>query len=247
MRQGRTPQELRPITIQRQFTKYAEGSVLFSSGDTVVLCNATIEERVPRFLQGKNQGWITAEYSMLPRATGQRTKREARSGSQSGRTQEIQRLIGRSLRSVVDLKAMPNITITLDCDVLQADGGTRCAAINGACVALADAIDILLERQKITTSPLCDTVGAISAGIYQDWPILDLDYLEDSTAMVDMNFVMTGRGLLVEVQGTAEEKPFSKDDMDTMYQLGSDGIAQISALQYHHLPQRVQEALRHHA
>ncbi|OGV73003.1 MAG: ribonuclease PH, partial [Methylophilales bacterium RIFCSPHIGHO2_02_FULL_57_10] len=199
----RAPDQLRNIEIIRHYTRHAEGSVLVKFGDTHVLCTASIDEKVPGFLRGKNQGWLTAEYGMLPRATGSRTQREATQGKQSGRTQEIQRLIGRSLRAVVDLTMLGERTIQIDCDVLQADGGTRTASITGAFVALHDAVSFLLEKQLIATSPIRDFVAAISVGVYQSEPVLDLDYPEDSDCDTDMNVVMTGSGGYVEVQGTA--------------------------------------------
>ena len=207
----RKADELRPIRITRHYTRHAEGSVLIEFGDTRVLCTASVENNVPPFLRGKGSGWVTAEYGMLPRSTHTRSSREAAKGKQSGRTQEIQRLIGRSLRAVVDLDALGERQITLDCDVLQADGGTRTAAITGACVALHDAIAGLMREGKITTHPLRDFVAAISVGVYQGVPVLDLDYPEDSDCDTDMNVVMTGAGGFVEVQGTAEGAPFSRE------------------------------------
>ncbi|NOR51700.1 MAG: ribonuclease PH, partial [Gammaproteobacteria bacterium] len=200
---GRQPDELRSIKITRNYTKHAEGSVLIEFGDTKVICTATVEERIPRFLKGKGEGWITAEYGMLPRATGMRTRREASSGKQGGRTMEIQRLIGRSLRAVVDLKALGERTITIDCDVIQADGGTRTASITGGFVALTDAINYLLAKKKIKKSPLHGQIASISVGIYEGTPVLDLDYAEDSNAETDMNVVMNDGAAFIEVQGTA--------------------------------------------
>lgn len=229
--EGRRVDQLRPITIERGFTRYAEGSVLISFGATRVLCNATVEENVPSFLRGKGRGWVTAEYSMLPRATHTRSPREAARGKQGGRTLEIQRLIGRALRAVIDLEKLGERTIIVDCDVLQADGGTRTAAITGAWVALADAVDTLLARGLIKVSPLKDSVAAVSCGIVADRPILDLDYQEDSGASVDMNFVMTGDGRMVEVQGTAEEEPFGDAELDAMRLLARQGCRDLAAMQ----------------
>ena len=223
----RAPDELRSVRITRNYTKHAEGSVLVEFGDTQVICTASIEEKVPPFLRGKGQGWTTAEYGMLPRSTGSRMDREAARGKQSGRTQEIQRLIGRSMRAVVDLKALGERTIHLDCDVIQADGGTRTASITGAFVALHDAVAHLLEKKLLTVSPIRDFVAAISVGVYQGIPVLDLDYLEDSGCDTDMNIVMTGSGGFVEVQGTAEGAPFSRGEMEAMLDLAQGGIAQI--------------------
>lgn len=227
----RRTDQLRQIAIERGFTRYAEGSVLISFGETRVLCNATVEENVPPFLRGKGRGWVTAEYSMLPRATHTRSPREASRGKQGGRTLEIQRLVGRALRSVVDLEKLGERTIVVDCDVLQADGGTRTAAITGAWVALADAVDTLLTRGLINASPLKGSVAAVSCGIVAGRPVLDLDYREDSGASVDMNFVMTGDGLMVEVQGTAEEAPFSDADLDAMRTLARQGCRELTAMQ----------------
>jgi ribonuclease PH len=228
---GRQPDQLREVRITRQFTRHAEGSVLVEFGDTRVLCTASIEENVPSFLRGKGQGWVTAEYGMLPRATHTRTAREAAKGKQSGRTQEIQRLIGRSLRAITDLKALGERQVTLDCDVLQADGGTRTAAITGACVALHDAIDHLLAAGKLAQSPLRDFVAAVSVGIVAGVPVLDLDYPEDSTCDTDMNVVMTGSGGFVEVQGTAEGEPFTQAQMDVLMSLAQGGIRELIAKQ----------------
>ncbi|MBK1681708.1 ribonuclease PH [Rhodocyclus tenuis] len=227
----RQPAQLRDIRITRRFTRHAEGSVLIEAGDTQVLCTASIEENVPPFLRGKGQGWVTAEYGMLPRATHTRGAREAAKGKQSGRTQEIQRLIGRSLRAVVDLKALGERQITLDCDVLQADGGTRCASITGAWAALADACALLVAKGKLPASPLKDHVAAVSVGLYQGLAVLDLDYAEDSNCDTDMNVVMTGSGGIVEIQGTAEGEPFSRAQADSLLDLASGGIAQLIAAQ----------------
>ncbi|WP_020183366.1 ribonuclease PH [Methylotenera sp. 1P/1] len=223
---------LRTVEIIRHYTKHAEGSVLVKFGDTHVICTASVEEKVPGFLKGKNQGWVTAEYGMLPRSTGSRMDREAAKGKQSGRTQEIQRLIGRSLRAVIDLEKLGERTIHFDCDVIQADGGTRTASITGAFVALQDAINQLLEKGLITSSPLTDTVAAISVGVYQGTPVLDLDYIEDSDCDTDMNVVMTGSGGFVEIQGTAEGEPFSRDTMNAMLDLAAEGIQQLTAKQH---------------
>jgi ribonuclease PH len=222
---------MRAVSFVRHYTRHAEGSVLVSFGDTRVLCTATIEAGVPPFLRGKGQGWITAEYGMLPRATHTRSPREAARGKQTGRTQEIQRLIGRSLRSVVDMKALGERTITLDCDVLQADGGTRTAAITGSYVALADAVTALIKRRDLTTSPLHGQVAAVSVGIVDGTPVLDLDYAEDSGAETDMNVVMNGGGAFVEVQGTAEGHAFRRHELDTLLNLASAGIEQLIASQ----------------
>ncbi len=223
----RAPGELRQVEILRHYTKHAEGSVLVKFGDTHVLCTASIDEKVPPFLRGKNQGWVTAEYGMLPRSTGSRMDREAARGKQSGRTQEIQRLIGRSLRAIIDLDKLGERTIQIDCDVIQADGGTRTASITGAYVALHDAIGTLLDKQLITESPLRDFVAAISVGVYEGTPVLDLDYIEDSGCDTDMNVVMTGSGGFVEIQGTAEGTPFRRDEMNAMLDLAQAGIAQL--------------------
>jgi ribonuclease PH len=228
---GRAPDQLRSIRLTRRYTKHAEGSVLVEFGDTRVLCTASVEEKVPPFLKGKGQGWVTAEYGMLPRATGTRTTREAAAGRQGGRTQEIQRLIGRSLRAAVDLKRLGERTVTIDCDVLQADGGTRTASITGGCVALADALNGLVERKLIARTPLRHFVASVSAGIFQGTPVLDLDYAEDSGADTDMNFVMHEAGGFIEVQGTAERESFSEDEMLAMTRLARTGIAQLIAEQ----------------
>ncbi len=229
---GRAPDELRPIRITRRYTKHAEGSVLIEFGDTRVLCTASIDERVPPFLKGKGQGWTTAEYGMLPRATGSRSPREAATGKQGGRTHEIQRLIGRSLRAALDLTQLGERTITIDCDVLQADGGTRTASITGGCVALVDALGWLVERGKIAKNPLKHLVASVSCGICSGAPVLDLDYAEDSSAATDMNFVMTEQGRFIEVQGTAEgAEAFSEDEMTAMTRLARGGIERLFAEQ----------------
>ena len=220
--------QLRDVEIIRHYTKHAEGSVLVKFGDTHVLCTASIDEKVPGFLKGKGQGWVTAEYGMLPRSTGSRMDREAAKGKQSGRTQEIQRLIGRSLRAIIDLQKLGERSIQIDCDVIQADGGTRTASITGAYVALQDAISTLLKSGKITQSPLKDSVAAISVGMHQGQPVLDLDYIEDSDCDTDMNVVMTGSGGFVEIQGTAEGEPFSREAMDAMLDLAAFGIKQLT-------------------
>ena len=224
---GRAPGELRSVRLTRHFTRHAEGSVLVEFGDTRVLCTASVEESVPPFLRGEGQGWLTAEYGMLPRSTHTRSPREAAKGKQSGRTQEIQRLIGRSLRAVVDLQALGERQITLDCDVLQADGGTRTASITGACVAAWDALAGLVAAGKLTAHPMRDFVAAISVGIYRGVPVLDLDYPEDSDCETDMNVVMTGSGGFVEVQGTAEGAPFSRPELDALLELAGGGVAQL--------------------
>jgi ribonuclease PH len=228
---NRAADELRPVTFTRRFTKHAEGSVLVQFGDTHVLCTASIEETVPSFLRGKGQGWVTAEYGMLPRATHTRSPREAAKGKQSGRTQEIQRLIGRSLRAVTDLKALGDRTVTIDCDVLQADGGTRTAAITGGYVALADACDQLVARRAIAASPLHGQIAAISVGIFGGVPVLDLDYAEDSNAETDMNVVMNNGGGFVEIQGTAEGHAFRRHELDALLNLAASGIGRLFALQ----------------
>ena len=227
----RTPDQLRPVVITRHYTKHAEGSVLIAMGDTKVLCNASIEERVPPHKKGSGEGWVTAEYGMLPRSTNTRSDREAARGKQTGRTQEIQRLIGRSLRCVVDLKKLGERQITLDCDVLQADGGTRCASITGAFVALHDAVSVLMGKGLIRETPITDFIAAISVGIGANGPLLDLDYLEDSTGETDMNVVMTGSGKFVEIQGTAEGVPFSRSDMDALVGLAERGISALIGAQ----------------
>ena len=227
----RQARDLRPITITRSFTKHAEGSVLIEFGDTKVLCTASVLEKVPPHQKGSGEGWVTAEYGMLPRSTHTRSDREAARGKQSGRTQEIQRLIGRALRSVFDLKRLGERTIHLDCDVLQADGGTRTAAITGAYVAARDAVNRLLHQKLITSDPIIDSVAAISVGIYQGVPVLDLDYAEDSDCDTDMNVVMTGRGGMIEVQGTAEGAPFSRSELDTLLNLAQVGIEELTLIQ----------------
>ncbi|WP_026958161.1 ribonuclease PH [Aliagarivorans taiwanensis] len=224
---GREQGQMRPITITRNYTAHAEGSVLVEFGDTKVLCNASVDDGVPRFLKGKGQGWITAEYGMLPRSTHSRMGREAARGKQSGRTQEIQRLIGRSLRAAVDLKALGEFTITVDCDVIQADGGTRTAAITGACVALQDALWWLMEQKKLKISPLKQMIAAVSVGIVDGQAVCDLEYVEDSNAETDMNVVMGADGRMIEVQGTAEGEPFSHEELLEMLALAKDGIEQI--------------------
>jgi len=228
---GRPPDELRAIKITRNYTKHAEGSVLIEFGDTKVICTATVEERIPRFLKGKGEGWITAEYGMLPRATGMRTRREASSGKQGGRTMEIQRLIARSLRAVVDLKALGERTITVDCDVIQADGGTRTASITGGFVAMADAVNYLLKKKRIKKNPLHGQIASISVGIYEGTPVLDLDYAEDSNAETDMNVVMNDGGAFIEVQGTAEGHAFRREELDAMLELAEKGINDLIAHQ----------------
>ncbi|PLY01334.1 MAG: ribonuclease PH [Desulfuromonas sp.] len=228
---GRADNELRPVSFETGYTRYAEGSVLVSFGETRVLCNATVEESVPPFLRGRGQGWVTAEYAMLPRATHQRSARESIRGKVGGRTHEIQRLIGRSLRAVVDLKALGERSVQIDCDVLQADGGTRTASITGAYVALCLAIKKLQADGLLAKSPVKDSVAAISVGIVDGVPLLDLDYSEDSTADVDMNYVLTGDGRFVEVQGTAEEVPFTIVEMDALRDLALAGCAELNRLQ----------------
>jgi len=227
----RQPDQLRSIKITRNFTRHAEGSVLIEMGDTRVLCTASVEESLPPFLRGKGQGWVTAEYGMLPRSTHTRSAREAAKGKQTGRTQEIQRLIGRSLRAVTDLKALGERQITLDCDVLQADGGTRCASITGAWIALYEACDKLVQAGKLAANPVKDHVAAISVGIFEGSPVLDLDYPEDSNCDTDMNVIMTGKGGIVEVQGTAEGEPFSREQMNVLMDLAEMGIRQLVAAQ----------------
>jgi len=228
---GRAADELRAVRFTRQFTKHAEGSVLVEFGSTRVLCTASVEEGVPGFLRGKGQGWVTAEYGMLPRATHTRSPREAAKGKQSGRTQEIQRLIGRSLRAVTNMAALGERTITLDCDVLQADGGTRTAAITGAYVALADACDALVAKRLISASPLHGQVAAVSVGICSGVPVIDLDYAEDSSAETDMNVVMNNGGGFIEVQGTAEGHAFRRHELDALLNLAASGIARLFQLQ----------------
>ena len=228
---GRRPDALRPIQFARNFTRYAEGSVLVSFGETRVLCNASVEERVPPFMRGEGRGWVTAEYAMLPRATHSRSPREATKGKIGGRTHEIQRLIGRSLRAVVDLEALGERTVQIDCDVLQADGGTRTASITGAYVALVDAVNGLVAKGLLPASPIRESVAAVSVGIVDGRPLLDLNYDEDFRAAVDMNFVITGSGLFVEVQGTAEEAPFSLAELDALRDLALSGCGELARLQ----------------
>ena len=228
---GRKPQELRKVSFERGISKHAEGSCLVRFGDTHVMCLATVEEKVPPWLKGAGKGWVTAEYGMLPRATGDRMRREAAQGKQSGRTQEIQRLIGRSLRAVVDLKALGERQITLDCDVIQADGGTRTAAITGGWVALRLATRYLLEEGLITTDPILDQVAAISCGVFSGTPLLDLEYEEDSNAEADANFVLTGKGDIVEIQATGEKRGFSEGEFDALFSLARKGIRELCDLQ----------------
>ncbi len=229
-RNGREANQLRPVTITRHYTKYAEGSVLVAYGDTKVICNASITDGVPAFLRGEDKGWLTAEYSMLPRATQERCMREAARGKQDGRTLEIQRLLGRSLRTVVDLKQLQGYTLVVDCDVLQADGGTRTASITGACVAIADALAKLQQKTKKNYS-LQQFIAAVSVGICNGAPVLDLDYAEDSHAQTDMNVVMTADGKFIEIQGTAEKRSFSAEELHAMLNLAKHGIAQLLELQ----------------
>jgi len=241
---GRQADEMRPVTINRNFIKHAEGSVLIEIGDTKVVCTASVDERQPRFMreqQIRNRGWVTAEYSMLPRSTSDRMQREVTRGSPSGRTQEIQRLIGRSLRAIVDLSMLGERTIWIDCDVIQADGGTRTASITGAYVALWDACQLLIDRKLIKDLPILDNVAATSVGIVNGAPSLDLCYSEDSAADVDMNIVMTGKGEFVEIQGTAEENPFSREQTDQLLNLAADGIGQLIRLQNRMMWERLNE------
>ena len=228
---GRRPEQLRLVKITRNFTRHAEGSVLVAFGDTKVICTASVTPGVPRFLRGKGQGWVTAEYGMLPRSTNSRMDREAARGKQSGRTQEIQRLIGRSLRAAVDMSVLGENTINIDCDVIQADGGTRTASITGAYVALADAVEYLLSKKRITKNPLQSFVASVSVGIYRGTPVLDLDYVEDSQAETDMNVVMNSDGGFIEVQGTAEAAPFNQDELNAMLDLAKRGIADLVKVQ----------------
>ncbi|RUO59201.1 ribonuclease PH [Pseudidiomarina marina] len=228
---GRTAQQIRPVTITRNFTRHAEGSVLIEFGDTKVLCTASVDKSVPRFLKGKGQGWVTAEYGMLPRSTHSRMDREAARGKQGGRTVEIQRLIGRSLRACVDMAALGENTITIDCDVLQADGGTRTASITGACVALVDALNWMRKEGIVRTNPLKGLVAAVSVGMYEGHAVADLDYTEDSKAETDMNVVMTEAGKFIEIQGTAEGEPFSSEDMNAMLELAKHAIRELMDLQ----------------
>ena len=228
---GRKADEKRSVKITRHFTKYAEGSVLIEDGETQVLCTASVITGVPSWLKGRGEGWVTAEYGLLPRATGTRTDREAAKGKQTGRTQEIQRLIGRSLRAVIDRKALGENTIKIDCDVLQADGGTRCASITDAYVALADAVNWMISKGLIEKSPLKDSVSAISVGMSEGQPVLDLDYVEDSSSDTDMNVVMTGSGAFVEIQGTAEGDPFTRDDLNRLLDLAEKGNKELAEAQ----------------
>lgn len=228
---GRQLNQLRDVKITRQYTKHAEGSVLVEFGDTKVICTATVEAKVPPFLRGQGQGWVTAEYGMLPRSTGSRMIREAAKGKQGGRTVEIGRLIGRSLRAAVDLEALGENSVTIDCDVIQADGGTRCASITGACVALADAIAYMQKEGLVKTNPLKYMIAAVSVGIYQDQAVLDLDYAEDSTAETDLNVVMADNGGFVEIQGTAEGEPFQPEELSAMLALAKEGTNTIFELQ----------------
>ena len=228
---GRRPEQLRPIKISRDFTSHPEGSVLVEFGGTKVICTASVETSVPRFLRGKGQGWVTAEYGMLPRSTHSRMAREASRGKQSGRTQEIQRLIGRSLRAAVDLNLLGEYTIHVDCDVIEADGGTRTASITGACVALVDAIRYLQRSKAITTDPLITMVASVSVGIYRDVVVVDLDYAEDSNAETDMNIVMNAKGGFIEVQGTAEGETFSEAQLAEMMKFAKNGIAELLTYQ----------------
>jgi ribonuclease PH len=223
----RKTNQLRPIRLTRHYTKYAEGSVLVEFGETKVLCTASISNQIPRFLKGTGQGWVTAEYGMLPRSTHERMERETSGGKPKGRTLEIQRLIGRSLRSAVDLKMLGENMVTIDCDVIQADGGTRTASITGGCVVLIDALNHLLNKKTITTNPLRYLIASVSVGIYEGNPILDLDYIEDSNADTDMNVVMTEKGTLVEIQGTAEKRPFTHPELTELLQLASGGISDL--------------------
>ncbi|MEX0617736.1 MAG: ribonuclease PH [Pseudohongiellaceae bacterium] len=224
---NRNPDQLRDIRLTRRYTKHAEGSVLVEFGDTKVLCNASVDASVPRFLKGTGQGWVTAEYGMLPRSTGTRMDREAARGKQSGRTQEIQRLIGRSLRAAVDLSLLGEHTIKIDCDVIQADGGTRTASVTGGCVALIDAINSIMKKGLIKQSPLKQMVASVSVGVFNGMAVLDLDYLEDSTAEIDMNVVMTERGRFIELQGTGETNDFDKDQLQQMIALAESGIGEL--------------------
>lgn len=228
---GRRPEQLRSIKITRNYTRHAEGSVLIECGDTKIICTASVEQNVPRFLKGTGKGWVTAEYGMLPRSTGTRMQREVTRGSASGRTQEIQRLIGRSLRAAVDMKLLGERTITIDCDVIQADGGTRTASITGACVALADAINGMVAAGTCKENPLKHMVAAVSVGLYQGEPVLDLDYLEDSAAGTDMNVVMTEKGGFIELQGTAESGTYSAEELQQLVTLAQRGITQLVQIQ----------------
>ncbi len=239
---GRKDEEMRPVTITRGYLKYAEGSALIEVGETRVLCAASVEERVPQFLKDSGQGWITAEYGLLPRSTTTRSPREVAAGRVSGRTSEIQRLVGRSLRGVTDLRRLGERTIVIDCDVIQADGGTRAAAVTGGFVALADSVALLRDLGKIKEDPLLDSVAAISVGTVEGRVLLDLCYAEDAIAEVDMNVVMTGAGRFVEVQGTAEESPFSKEELDTMLAVAARGVRELVRLQQRLLAERLQTA-----
>jgi len=228
---GRTPDQLRPVRITREFTCHAEGSVLVEFGGTKVICTASVETNVPRFLKGSGKGWVTAEYGMLPRSTGSRMGREASRGKQGGRTVEIQRLIGRSLRAAVDLEKLGENQVLIDCDVIQADGGTRTASITGACVALVDALRYMQREKIIDTDPLKRMIASVSVGIYEGTPVLDLDYPEDSSAETDMNVVMGADGGIIEIQGTAEQEPFSENEFASMFALAKQGIAELNRLQ----------------
>ena len=228
---NRQPDEMREVKITRNYTMHAEGSVLIEFGNTKVICTASVEERVPGFLRGKGQGWVTAEYGMLPRSTGSRMRRESSNGKQGGRTMEIQRLIGRALRGCIDLEALGENTISLDCDVIQADGGTRTASITGAWVALSDAIEGMLAKKTITKNPISDQIASVSVGIYNGTPVCDLDYAEDSNAETDMNVVMNNSGGFIEVQGTAEGHPYNRDELNAMLELAEKGINELFELQ----------------
>ncbi len=228
---GREFNEMRKVTIERNIAPQAEGSCMISFGNTRVLCTASVETKLPPWRRGQGVGWVTAEYGMLPRSTGQRMRREAAQGKQSGRTQEIQRLIGRSMRAIVDMQALGENQITLDCDVIQADGGTRTASITGAYIALSDAIGWMMEREIIAKNPIKDNIAAISCGIFRGTPVLDLDYLEDSEAETDANFVMSGFGKIIEIQGTAEQQPFTREELNQLLDLAQQGIGELVALQ----------------
>jgi len=228
---GRSLDQLRDVKITRNFTKHAEGSVLVEFGETKVICTASVENRVPGFLRGQGQGWVTAEYGMLPRSTGSRMMREAAKGKQQGRTVEISRLIGRSLRAAVDLEALGENSITIDCDVIQADGGTRTASITGACVALVDAINHMIENGQLKASPIKHMIGAVSVGVYNGEAVLDLDYAEDSNAETDLNVIMADNGGFIEIQGTAEGEPFQPEELSAMLELAKKGIAEITKIQ----------------
>lgn len=228
---GRSLDQLREVKITRNFTKHAEGSVLVEFGDTKVICTASVETRVPSFLRGQGQGWVTAEYGMLPRSTGSRMMREAAKGKQAGRTVEISRLIGRSLRAAVDLEALGENSITIDCDVIQADGGTRTASITGACVALVDAVNHMIENGQLKTNPIKYMIGAVSVGVYNSEAVLDLDYAEDSNAETDLNVIMADNGGFIEIQGTAEGEPFQPNELNAMLELAKKGIAELTQIQ----------------